>query len=146
MSPSRRVDIDAEFDAPAHALWRLVSDFPHIDRWADLKVISTTGTGVGATRTVEMASGVRITERLVHADEAGLTMTYEAVEPNPFPMHEYRSTITIAPLSSLRCRLHWRGTYVPPDGSDPARADRLLQKVYEGGIALLREHLKRVPS
>lgn len=142
MSLVRRVDIDAEIDAPALSLWRLVSDFHHIDRWADLKVLSTAGAGRGATRTVEMASGLRITERLVRCDEASLTLVYEAVEPNPFPMRDYRSTIAIDALSATRCVLRWSGSYIPVEGTDAAKTDRLLQKVYEGGIALLREHLR----
>jgi hypothetical protein len=58
-------------------------------------------------------------------------------------MHAYRSTMSIEALSAERCRLHWTGSYVPVDNTDPSRTDKLLIKVYGGGIELLRRHFAK---
>lgn len=143
MSASRNVSLSAEFNIAAKSLWEVVSDFAHIDRWAALKVLAVSSTGIGCERTVEMGSGAQVTERLISLDDASMTLVYAAVEPNPFPLHDYRSTMRVEPRGPQHCRLHWRGDFTVPDGADPLRSERLLQKIYEGGIELLRNHFAR---
>jgi len=58
-------------------------------------------------------------------------------------MHAYRSTMLVEALSAERCRLRWTGSYVPVDNTDPMRTDKLLLKVYSGGIALHRRHFAK---
>jgi hypothetical protein len=143
MQLSRKVDVIEDLEVPADALWRLISDFEHIDRWANLKIRSVEGNAIGCRRTVEMESGALVTERLVARDDERRIYTYEVVEPNPFPMHAYSSTMLVEPISAQRCRLHWTGSYVPVESTDPLRTDKLLIKVYGGGIELLRKHLAK---
>jgi Polyketide cyclase / dehydrase and lipid transport len=143
MTDSRRVEVMAQFDIPADFLWRTLSDFEHIDRWSNLKVRSIEGSGIGCLRTVEMESGVRVTERLLLCDHERRVVSYEVLAPNPYPMLDYRATVTIEATSVERSRLHWVGSYVPTAGLDPAKTDKLLHGVYNGGIELLRQHFAR---
>lgn len=143
MNAPRNLGTSAELDVSATTLWQLISDFPHIDRWAELRVLSVVGDGIGCERTVEMGTGAQVTERLVARDDERMTLVYEAVEPNPFPLRDYRSTIAIEALDAGRCRLIWSGVFTVPEGADPARSDRLLLKIYEGGIALLRDYFSK---
>jgi hypothetical protein len=140
MQPSRKVAVVEELDVDADTLWSLISDFEHIDRWANLAIRSVEGNAVGCLRTVEMESGALVTERLLARDEDHRIYTYEVVEPNPYPMHAYTSTMSIEALSAQRCRLRWTGSYLPVENTDPLRTDRLLLKVYGAGIELLRKY------
>jgi len=88
-----------------------------------------------------MESGALVTERLIARDENRRIYTYEVVEPNPYPMHAYSSTLSVEALAAQRARLYWSGSYVPVANTDPLRTDKLLLKVYRGGIELLRRHL-----
>lgn len=143
MQPARQVAVVEDLEVAADALWDIISDFEHIDRWANLKVRSVEGNAVGCLRIVAMESGALVTERLVARDYVNRLYTYEVVEPNPYPMHAYRSTMLVEALSAERCRLRWTGSYVPVDNTDPMRTDKLLLKVYSGGIELLRRHFAK---
>jgi hypothetical protein len=146
MSTKRSVTVVEELDVPADFLWQTISDFEHIDRWTDLKVRAIEGSGIGCQRTVEMESGALVTECLLVCDPARMVFGYGIVAPNPYPMYDYRSTVTIEKISDQRCRLTWVGDYVPIGGTDPVRTDNLLRKVYSGGIELLRRHFAQQKS
>jgi hypothetical protein len=143
MQSLRTVDVVDELEVSADELWRLISDFEHIDRWANLKIRNVEGNTIGCRRTVEMESGALVTERLIARDENRRIYTYEVVEPNPYPMHAYSSTMSVEALAAQRARLYWTGSYVPVANTDPLRTDKLLLKVYRGGIELLRRHLAK---
>jgi hypothetical protein len=87
-----------------------------------------------------MESGILVTERLVDRNLEHMSFTYEVVEPNPYSMHAYRSTMRVESLSAQRSRLHWEGLYTPAENADPAKTDKLLNRVYIGGIDLLRRY------
>ena len=140
MENSRKVIVTEVMDLPADFLWQTVSDFEHIDSWTALKVRAIEGHGIGCQRTVEMESGLLVTEQLLLCDHENRVFCYAIVAPSPYPMRDYASTVTIEKLSTRRSRLHWAGSYVPLDGNDPARTDNLLRKVYTAGIELLRKH------
>ena len=140
MGAKRNVTVAEELDVPAEFLWQTISDFEHIDRWADLTVRTIEGSGIGCRRTVEMESGALVTERLLVCDPTEMVFSYGIVAPNPYPMHDYQSTVRIEKLSGQRSRLSWTGDYVPAEGSDPARTDNLLRKVFGNGIKLLRQY------
>ena len=140
MSAMRTVTVIEEIEVPADFLWQTISDFEHIDRWADLKIRSIEGRGIGCQRTVEMESGALVTERLLACDPSQMIFSYGIVAPNPYPMHDYQSMVTIEIVSPQRSRLHWTGDYVPVEGTDAARTDKLLRKVYSNGIQLLLQH------
>jgi hypothetical protein len=146
MNAKRSVTVVEELDVPADFLWQTISDFEHIDRWADLKVRAIEGSGIGCQRTVEMESGALVMERLLVCDPAQMIFSYGIVAPNPYPMHDYQSTVRIEKISAQRSRLTWVGDYVPAEGTDPARSDNLLRKVYSGGIELLRRHFAQQKS
>lgn len=136
----RCVQITEELRFPPALLWEIISDFPHIDRWTQLKVKSIDGLGIGCKRTLEMASGAIVTERLLSCDPALMVLSYEIVEPNPYPMKNYFSTMKVEAMTSAHSRLHWSGHYTPAVGTDPAKTDNLLRKVYIGGVELLIEY------
>ena len=138
----RRVSVAEIFAVDSVRLWQVISDFAHIDAWANLKIVSTTGSNIGDTRTIEMPSGQVVTERLLEFDVARQSLAYEIVEPNPYPMQAYRSTISLETIANRQCRLHWRGEYTPLTGTDFHKTDALVQKTYHAGIKLLHAHLQ----
>jgi hypothetical protein len=139
----RTVEVAEELDIPAGFLWRTLSDFEHIDRWANVKVRLIDGSGIGCTRTVEMESGAVVTERLLICDHERRVFCYQVVPPNPYRLADYRSTVAIEKISAHRSRLSWTGIYVPAESCDPIKTDRFLHKVYRNGIELLRQHYAR---
>ncbi len=143
MSAKHTVDVTEELAVPAEFLWKTISDFEHIDAWSRLKVLSIEGNGIGCTRTVEMETGARVTEKLTHCDRGNMIFGYQIMEPNPYPMQDYQSTVSIEKTSDRSCRIVWSGCYGLPEGTDPLRTDNLLRKVYGNGIQLLVSHYAR---
>ena len=140
MTKKRTVTVTGELEVPAGFLWQTISDFEHIDQWTDLKVRAINGSGIGCTRAVEMESGLLVTERLLVCDSLQMVFRYDILEPNPYPMRDYIASATVKRISEQRSRLEWSGSYVAVEGADPARTDRLLEKVYRNGIVRLQQH------
>jgi Polyketide cyclase / dehydrase and lipid transport len=142
-SERHRVEVIEELDVAADAVWNTLGAFDHIDRWARLKVLSVEGQGVGCLRTVEMPSGVRVTERLLAWQPQAMTFSYEILEPNPYRIDDYVSTVTVVQLARGRSRVCWVGEFTAQTGAEVHRSKALLCKAYAGGIQLLREHFAR---
>jgi len=137
---SRIVDYLEEVDVPAEFLWRTITDFTNIDKWSNLVVRSVVGDGIGCLRSVELPSGVLVTERAVSSDPGHMTFRYEVLPPNPYPMTDYRSTFRVEKVSAERSVVRWSGSYSPLQDTDHAKTDNLLRKVYSGGLELLKRH------
>ena len=137
----RSVSVTERFGVDSVRLWLVISDFAHIDAWANLKVVSTTGSGIGDTRTIEMPSGQVVTERVIEWDAARQTLAYAVVEPNAYPMRDYHSRLTLETIANRQCRLNWLGEYEPLTGTDFLKTDALVRKIYQAGIDLLHTHL-----
>ena len=145
MTDKRTVEVIDELDIPTDLLWRTISDFEHIDLWADLNVISIEGKGIGCKRTVEMESGLLVTERLLICDPQKMIFSYAILEPNPYPMQDYVATASVKKISAQGSLLEWSGTYFPAVDADPARTDNLLKKIYSNGIQRLLQHYANRP-
>ena len=145
MAEKRTVTVREELDVPANFLWQTISDFEHIDRWTDLKVRAIDDSGIGCQRTVEMESGLLVTERLLICDPQKMIFSYAILEPNPYPMQDYVATASVKKISTQGSLLEWSGTYFPAVDADPARTDNLLKKIYSNGIQRLLQHYANRP-
>ncbi|OBG19750.1 SRPBCC family protein [Mycobacterium sp. 852002-51057_SCH5723018] len=129
-----------ELGAPAPRVWGLVADF---GGFVEMLVasrngeVTTHGSGVGMTRTVDV-DGERLVERLDEVDEERWRTRYSMIVTGPLPIADYQATITLNPLRHDRCRLDWAGSFVP-DGATEDDAAAAVRAVYVEGIALMRQ-------
>jgi hypothetical protein len=143
LSQFRTIRTEAEFRAPASAIWELLIDWGAIVDWMPDGYISSLeceGIGPGAVRHLVTGRGVRLAERLDRADESSGLLELSLVGALPWGLVSYAARGKVDSLAADRSRLSWEGTMeMPDDARDADRVDRLLRKSYAKMLQGIRE-------
>ncbi|MER8014010.1 SRPBCC family protein [Streptomyces griseoluteus] len=135
-STSNHIDVP---HTPDH-VWRLIGGFGSLPDWLPYIPGSALSEG-GRVRTLTNADGDTIVERLTAFDDAARTYTYTILQA-PFPVTDYRSTLTVHPLPDTgTARVEWSGTFTPTDATDEEAA-ALFHGIYTEGLAALERTLR----
>jgi mxaD protein len=135
---------EAEINAGAADLWKLVGAFGGMQNWHPaVKSSEMTGDGMkaGDQRVLTLGDGAKINETLEAWDGAKMTLTYIITE-SPLPVTGYRSTITVTAAGDGKAKFSWTSTFDPKEGAADADAVNAITGVYDGGIAALKEKFK----
>ena len=133
------VKISDRISASADKVWDLVGDFGGIQRFsAGIKSCTTTGTGVGAVRTLELPNGVALQERCELLDAARRTFDYSIIA-GPLPLSNYLARIQLSEDGD-GTRAEWSSSFEPKGISEP-QAIAMVEGIYKGGIAGLKKAL-----
>jgi carbon monoxide dehydrogenase subunit G len=133
------VKVSERIEAPSDRVWELVRDFGGVRRYAaGIEKCSVEGSGVGAVRTLSLAGGAELRERLEAIDDARRRLSYSIVS-GPIPVASYLATIEICDEAS-GCRVDWSSTFEAKGITDD-QARRMIEGVYRGGIAGIKREL-----
>jgi hypothetical protein len=127
------------FSVSARDLWALIGDFGDTGKWSGRppEACVQTGKGVGALRTLTLADGRQIIDRL---DALGpMSYTYSIVE-SPLPVASYTATMAVSEIDLGTCRFSWSGEFEPSGISDE-QAIALFDDVYRSGLAMIERAL-----
>ena len=134
--------VKEEINASADAVWDLVSDFGGVLKWSSvIESCDVEGDGIGAVRTLRMAGGPAIVERLESLDDATKTFSYVIVE-GPLPVSDYLASLKVSDRGADRCEVEW-GSSFEPAGVPEEQAVGIIRGVYEGGIKGIRKALEK---
>ena len=139
-----------EISAAPEAVWALVGDFSHPEKWMDV-VESTTAEGgneKGATRDLKFKGGARaLKEELKNYDAEKKMIQYKVVDPTDpavLPVNNYSAKITVE-ASGSGSKVEWDTAFYrwflnnnPPEGQNEAAAKAAVEKVVKGGLASLK--------
>lgn len=127
--------VSVDVAATPHEAWDLVGDPGRVHEWFGPVVATRIDDDM---RTVEMASGAYLRERLVDRDDNNLSYSYEVVEGIP-GLTSHRATISVA-ASAQGSTISWRqcATSDNPDYDIEAR----LAGVMTAGLERLRDVLE----
>jgi mxaD protein len=137
--------------APVEKTWNTVKDFDSLNKWhpgfsADV-LQKGDNNKVGAVRKLTVKDGPSFTEELLAFDEAKHTYKYRIIE-SPLPLRDYVSHITVTPGPNGGSHVTWVGTFKrkstsdnPPEAENDAAALKLINSVYDGGLANLEKTL-----
>jgi hypothetical protein len=96
---------------------------------------------VGAVRTITLAGGGVIVERLEKHDPAAATYTYAIInEQTALPVANYVSTVVITADGADGSIINWSSTF-DAVGAPEAQVEAIISGVYKGGIARTRQKL-----
>jgi hypothetical protein len=128
-----------EFDHPADELWALIGDFHGMHKWIPAMAEPTESIDGGKRRTLAMPMGA-IIERLL--EQGDRSYTY-AIEEGPFPVANYRSTISVKDAGNGKSVVDWHGTFDPAEGTTEEAGAQIVEMVYEAGLAGLEQTLSQ---
>lgn len=97
--------VSVEVAAPPHEVWALAGDPARVHEWFGPVVATEIE---GDVRTVEMANGAKLVERLVDRDDPGLSYAYEVISGIP-GLTSHRATINVTAHQDGSV-IHWRQT------------------------------------
>ena len=124
--------------ASADAVWEVVSDFNGLPKYVAAIAASTMeGTGLGAVRTLTLAGGGTVVERLESQDDAARTLSYSIVR-SPLPLESYLATVAVRPQGDDVCEIQWSSTFEPA-GAAEEEASEIVRGVYSGAFEGLRK-------
>ena len=136
------VHVRDSFEAPADAVWSYFRDFGGVAKWAGAMIKSCTveGEGVGAVRTLTLAQGNPLRERLVQFNDADRSFSYAIIGPCDLPVDAYVGSVKLRADGAKRTAIDWIGTF-DAKGAPEAEAVRIVEGIYRGAIAALKKEL-----
>ncbi len=134
-----KVSMSTELAVPVDELWKLIGGFNALPTWHPAVARSETeGKGVGATRTLTLAGGGTITEKLEKVDDDERVYSYSIVS-GPLPVADYVATIRVKPgPDGKNAVVEWSSEFRPKGASEQAAVDAIAG-VYQAGLDNLRK-------
>jgi hypothetical protein len=150
--PTRqKVVSQINIDAPVDKVWEVIGNFQDMS-WhpAFVKTEGTGGNDVNATRTLTVASGGKINEKLLKYDKDSRALSYEITEVDVkvVPVTNYGATISVKGTAE-KSIVEWRSSFYrgfvnndpPPELSDEA-AVKAITEVFQTGLGALKAKLE----
>jgi mxaD protein len=150
-APEMSIEHSIVINAPAAAVWQVVSDFNGLPRWLPVIVESRLILGknreVGAIRELTRANGTKVQEKLISYEPWNMSLGYTYIG-GQVGATDYFPTITVSEDGSGKSKVVWKARFKrvaywtddPPAGQDDATPLNGLNKVYALGL----ENLKKV--
>ena len=136
-----KVVVEENLAAAADRVFAVIGDFAGLEKNEMIRDFTVTGSGVGAVRSVTLANGGVIEERLEKHDATARTFTYAIInEQTALPVAQYVSTVVVTPLDAGASTVNWSSTFEPV-GISESQAETIIAGVYRGGIARTRRRL-----
>jgi Polyketide cyclase / dehydrase and lipid transport len=127
------------FDIPALEIWELIGDFGDTGKWSGRpqEACVQSGEGIGALRTLTLADGRQIVDRL---DAMGHMFYTYSIVASPLPVGSYTATMMVEAIDEASCRFSWSGDFVP-HGISEEQAVAFFNDVYLSGLAMIERAL-----
>jgi hypothetical protein len=135
------------FEHSADRVWRAIRDFGHYS-WAGTGVDAEmengkSGDAVGGVRHV-CTPGRLIRQRLLSHSDADRCYSYEFCDPVPYPVHDYRATLRVTPVTDGdRAFVEWWATFDCAQDDRGHWAGHFEHDGFAVWLASLRENLGR---
>jgi hypothetical protein len=125
------------FPIAANILWKMIGDFGDTGKWSGRppEACVQQGSGIGALRTLTLADGRVIVDRL---EAQGEYYYSYSIVTSPLPVQSYRATMSVAPLTDKSCVFTWSGT-IEPAGLTDEQAVAFFEDIYRMGIGLMNQ-------
>jgi hypothetical protein len=131
------VSVTGTLNAPAAAVWARVGDFGSLHTYQPgLVNCSIDGEGIGAVRTLHLADGRQLRERLEQLDNVARTMIFTFADTDT-PYQEYHCTVHVQDLGDGSSEITWSSICEPRMSEEQAR--RPLEGAYRAALGALQQ-------
>jgi carbon monoxide dehydrogenase subunit G len=128
-------------NAPADAIWQLISDFGAAGHYlAGIVECTVAGDGVGARRTLTNGGDSTVVERLETLDNDDRRLSYSLLTDTPFG--NCLTTMVVHDLGLNQSELAWSASFQPV-GIPQSEAVDLLQGALAANCLALKQFLER---
>jgi carbon monoxide dehydrogenase subunit G len=139
-----------EINAAPEAVWALVGDFAHPEKWMSVVESATAqgGNEKGATRELKLkGAAAPLKEELKNVDAEKKVIQYKVVDPTDpavFPVNNYSAKISVE-ANGAGSKVEWDAAFYrwflnnnPPDGENEAAAKAAVEKVVKESLQSLK--------
>jgi len=148
LTVTKTIEIKA---APAK-VWAATKDFDSLNKWhpgfAKDELVKGKNNVRGAVRQLTIKDGPSFTEELLAFNEKAHSYTYRIVE-SPLPITDYKSTFVVKAGKGGMTTVTWTGSFkrknvsdTPPEAESDAGVTKLIEGVYDGGLANAKKTLE----
>jgi hypothetical protein len=135
--------------APVDRVWARVADFTGWHEWIPRITATVMDPGgeqgpVGAVRTLALAEGYQVRERLIARDDEHRRLAYTFAGPTAFPVRRYVGRVRVDEVTLDRtgapaaaAYVHWSGDFDCDAADEDAMRERFAS-IYAGFLAALR--------
>ena len=150
--PTRqKVEVSTEVNAPADKAWAVVSNFQDLSWLPGVAKVEGTGNEVGAERTITLANGEVIKEKLdkFQPDKMMLMYRMDGDNVKALPVTNYSSRLTVKDAGGGKSTITWWGAFYrgypnndpPPELNDEA-AIKAVSGLYKTGLEALKKKIE----
>ncbi|MBT3559363.1 MAG: SRPBCC family protein [Rhodospirillales bacterium] len=129
-----KVAMSTKLDVSADEAWSMIGGFNALPDWHPA-IENSELTEEGQVRTLSLAGGGSIIEKLEKVDDAARTYTYSIVN-SPLPLSNYTSTITVRDTDEGTV-VDWSSEFDPIGGENDAM--NAVQGIYQAGFDNLKK-------
>lgn len=133
-----KVSSTTALPVPAQSVWSVIGGFNALPDWHPaVEKSEIEGQGKGSVRTLHLAGGGTITERLEQLDDEGKLYSYSILS-SPLPVANYKSTLRLKEKEDGTCTVEWSSDFEAA-GAPDNEAVKVIQGVYQAGFDNLRK-------
>ncbi len=132
-----KVSMSLNLGVSADKVWDLIGGFNALPDWHPaIEKSEIEGEGKGSVRTLHLAGGGTITERLEQLDDEGKHYSY-AILSSPLPVADYKGTIRLQDDGD-GCKVVWESEFQPA-GAPEGDAVDVIRGIYQAGFDNLKK-------
>ena len=133
-----KVSMSTKLPVSPDEVWELIGGFNALPDWHPAVTSSEIkGKGKGSVRTLSLAGGGSIVEKLEQLDEKGRTYSYSILS-SPLPVANYTGTIHIEEDKDGKAKVTWESEFEPM-GAPEGDAMEVIQGIYQSGFDNLQK-------
>jgi len=130
-----KISMSQNLNVSADEAWKMIGGFNGLPDWHPA-VEKSELTEEGQERTLSLAGGGKIVERLEKMDDGSRTYTY-SIKESPLPVSNYSSTIKVTGEGES-CTIDWSSEF-ESDGASETDATAAIQGIYQAGFDNLKK-------
>jgi Polyketide cyclase / dehydrase and lipid transport len=134
------VSFKHEINAPAAKVWNILGDFNALPSFIPAVTNSQKeGDGVNALRTLTMAGGIKVKEKLGHQDHSAMMLKDSIVEV-VLLVQDYLSALKVHATGDDTSEVEWFGRCTS-EGMPDEDVEKIVTGMYTGGLKALSVHM-----
>jgi Polyketide cyclase / dehydrase and lipid transport len=133
-----KVKMETKLNIPADTLWKTIGGFNALPEWHPAVAKSeASGESKGSTRTLSLAGGGSLVERLEESSAANKLYRYSILS-GPLPVADYVAEIHVKDNGDGTSTVEWSSDFRPKDATE-SDAVKAIQGVYQAGFDNLKK-------